>query len=111
MYYHIMMAWHRSFVYFYLLNITAIFFSVLMIVPMWGFLTGRYFLFPRFWMSFFWIRLIFEFIGRPYETSFIKSIYLNNPLNALLFILLLAFINLPSYIMLWIYAKSFPRRN
>lgn len=111
LYYHILMAWDPLFVFFYTLNIAAIILNVLVVFPLWAYLHGRHFLSAKFWMCLFWTRLILEFFGRSYETNYIKSIYADHPTAAYLTVLTLVIVSFPSYLMLWLYAGSFSRRD
>jgi len=111
LYYHIMMAWDSWFVIFYILNIAAILLSVLALVPFWGFLYDRFLLSRRFWIYFFWARLFLEFHGRAFEVTFIKSLYISQPMTTWLTILTLLTINIPIYLALWFYIRGFARRT
>lgn len=108
-YYHIAMAFDFHFFGVYFLNLTAVIFNALSLVPLYLYIYEIDFLDRRFWGCFLIFRLAFDILGHNYELNFIKSLVYENQTFGIKTLLASVILYLPCYMALFDY--SFGRRN
>ena len=105
-YYHALIGFDRLFFLPYVLNLAAVLFTALTVIPFYCFVFNQQFLSSSFWHLFFILRLSFDLTGHSYEFKAIKSLFYHDPSVALHFIFLVLVLYVPSYIALFLQAAK-----
>ena len=97
-YYHVLMAFHPSYVLTYAYSVLSVLTNALSLIPLYSYVFKPLPIFmPRLWKWLFCLRISLEIYGHSYETALLKSMHHDNLLfvaSSSLFLLALIF---PSY--------------
>ena len=77
LYYTILIAFHKSYIVFLILNIASLMINVLVNVVVWCYayqVSGS----VKFWRVFFFVRIFFDLLGHHYDWQYIKSAFVQS---------------------------------
>ena len=103
-YYHVLISFHKDYMFFYLLNVINALVNTLCLIPLFLYVFQVSFLSKRLWQWLFVIRIIFDIIGHDYEIKFFKSLFYINVWYGLSSLILLIALTIPSYFACFRYA-------
>jgi len=105
-YYQALISFDRLFFLPYILNLAAVIFTILAVIPFYFYAFNQQFLSPSFWRLFLVLRFSFDLTGHSYEFKAIKSLFYHDPSVALHFIFLVLVLYVPSYLAIFLLAKK-----
>ncbi|MCB9771291.1 MAG: hypothetical protein H6754_01905 [Candidatus Omnitrophica bacterium] len=114
LYYTILISFDSVFLVGYLLNIVAVLFDILAIIPFYCFLKPTHavhierFFSRKTWQWFFLFRIILIFVGHNFDVKQIQALFHTDIRIALSVINIILILHLPSYITTFLYAFRQP---
>ena len=103
-YFKTLQAFDPSYLLSYTFNLLQVIFSLWMLVPLLLFIY-RLRLYPSaVWQAYFTLVIALDYVGHPFEMTFIRSIYADRPLYGMMEFVYQYAIYLPAYLAVFIYA-------
>ena len=108
-FYHILGAFHQSFMVIYIIDSASTIFNIFSLIPLYGFAFHKQLLTADFWKPLFVLRVAFDVCGSYYEFVSVKSLFASDPWLGFQVLIGILLTMIPSYAACYQYAFAWNR--